>query len=1042
MKKTVLLLLLFLIAFWGMAQEHTVTGIVIDEAQEPIVGLTVVVQGTTTGTVTDINGKYTLNVKDPGVTLVFSFVGMETQEIALEGKTTLNVSIKADATELEDIVVIGYGSQKKESVIASISTITSEDIVSSPTSNLTTGLAGKMPGLTIMIKDGELGAENVQTFIRGQATTNDAAPLILVDGVEREISSLDPYDIESVSILKDASATAVFGVRGANGVIMVTSKKGIVGKPQISANANYSLQTPTRLPRPLNAFDYMTVRNGVIDQHNQTMGQETPLPYSDYILDYYQNGYDPSMHPSWYPEYYVDRNYFDEFMYDYVPMYKGNVNIRGGNEKTKYFVSVGYMKQGGPFKTESWDEYNYDNEEKLNRFNYRANIDMQITPTLKGWLNLSGYLQDKNDPIIYGAVDAAASTGSYYYLLLASMTDTPALSFPDLNSNGDVVSVIAQDRTPYGNLNRTGYRVTTMNNINTTLGLEQKLDFITKGLSVRAITSYDANATHVRGFRRTYQTYNAQLYEDENGETQLEYIPGSGSDSELKEVLTQSFNTRFNLDASVNYARSFGSHDVTGMFLYNQYQRTVNIAVPYNYVGIVGRATYAYNKKYLAEFNFGMNGSEQFSKGNRFGFFPSVSAGWVLTEESFMQSVGAIDYFKLKATFGQVGNDRISDSRFIYVDDWTQGTGGYFTGLGTVTGLEDPVYENSMPNMLVSWEVANKYNLAFESRFFKDFEFDVDLFYEKRENILTTTSAIPVYYFGQQSLPPTNDGLMTNKGFEVTLAYNKSVNKDLFIGLRYSAAFARNTIEQMNETPLDDTYAYPYQVEGFSNGTLWGYDCLGYFESQQEINVWADQTGLNANILPGDLKYRDVNGDGTIDVKDYIPMDSPNVPELNMSFTLSAQYKGFDFSALIQGVSKYSFNFSGRGIEDWGGNAVGGIHNYFEHHKYAWTEERFANGEEIRYPRMHPDGSSASKATSNYWIIDLQYARLKNVELGYTLPKRMTSSIGLEKVRLYFNGMNLLTIDNMPEPILDPEVSNSLSHPIYATYNLGLNITF
>ena len=1042
MKKTVLLLLLFLISFWGMAQEQTVTGRVTDEAQEPIVGLTVVVKGTTNGTVTNINGEYSLKVGSPDVTLVFSFVGLTTQEIPLEGKATVNVVMAAETTEIEDVVVVGYGTQRKESVVASISTIGTEDIVRSPTANLTSGLAGKMPGLTIMIKDGELGKENIQTFIRGQATVNSSAPLILVDGVERDITTLDPYDVESVSVLKDASATAVFGVRGANGVILVTTKKGVIGKPEITANANYSLQTPTRLPKPMNAFDYMTTRNGVIDQHNKTTGQETPLPYSQEILDYYKNGYDPAIHPSWYPEYYVDRDYYGEFTHDYVPMYKGNVNIRGGNKKTKYFASVGYMNQGGPFKTESWDEYNYDNEQKLNRFTYRANIDMQITKSLKGWLNLSGIFQDKNDPIIYGAVNDAASLGSYYFLLLAAVTDIPSISYPDLNSNGDVVSTPGADRTPYGNLNRTGYRVTTSNTINSTIGLEQKLDFVTEGLSAKAIVSYDSRASHVRGFRRTYLTYNAQLYEDENGASQLEYIPGAGTDGELQKVLTQNFTTNFDLEASLNYARTFGQHDVTGLLLYKQNQSIIDVAVPFNYVGIVGRATYAYNKKYLADINFGMNGSEQFAKGRRFGFFPSVSLGWVLSEEAFMESVGALDFFKIRGSFGQVGNDRISNSRFIYVDDWTQGSGGYFTGLGGVPGLPNPVYQNSMPNEFVTWEVANKYNVGFETRFLKDFELDVDLFYERRSDILITTSAIPKYMYGQVNLPPSNDGEMSNKGFEATLGYNKSVNKDLFVGASYSVQFARNTMEKMNETPLDDTFAYPYRVEGFSRGTMWGYDCLGYFESQAEIDGWADQTGLGAQVLPGDLKYNDVNGDGVIDPKDYVPMNSPNVPELAMSFTLRLQYKGFDFNALVRGVTNYSYNFSGRGVEDWSGNPYNGQKNYFEHNKYAWTEEKFANGDKISYPRMHPDGVTVSKQPSDYWIIDMWYARLQNIELGYTLPKQLTSSVGLENVRLYFNGMNLLTIDNMPEPILDPEVNNSLSHPIFATYNFGLNITF
>ena len=1048
MKKPIFMLLFVLASLWGMAQNITVTGTVTDEAKSPLPGVTIAVKGTTIGTVTDIDGKYLLKVSDPNATISVSVIGRQAQEIALAGRTTVDVTLAQEMTDIDEVVVVGYGSQTKESVVGAISTISSDEIVQTPTANLTSGLAGKMPGLTIMVQDGELGKENINMYIRGQATTNNTSPLILVDGVERELSTLDPYDVENISILKDASATAVFGVRGANGVILVTTKKGMVGKPEITANANYSMQTPTRMPRPMNVLQFMETRNGVIKQHNEYTGGETALPYSDELIDYYRNGYDPSKHPSWYPEYYVDRNWYKELMHDFVPMYKGNVNLRGGTEKTKYFASVGYMKQGGPFKTESWDEYNYDNEVRLNRFTYRANVDMQITDDLKAWVNLSGYLQDKNDPIIYGAPAASASTASYYYLMLAAFSDMPAMAFPDTNSEGQVVSIPGKDRTPYGMLNRSGYRVTTNNTINSTLGFQYNLGAITKGLSAKAVVSYDSHATHIRGFRRTYITYNAQVVEDgETGEEKLIYTPGAGTPTELSPLLTQSYSTNFDLEASLNYARKFGAHDVTGLMLYKQNQRVVNNLVQFNYVGVVCRATYGYDKKYLAEFNFGMNGSEQYATGNRFGFFPSLSLGWVLSQEDFLRGSQAIEFLKIRTSFGQVGNDKISGDRFLYVENWTQGSGDYFQGMGNLPGLPAPVYEASIPNQFVMWEVANKANVGIESRFLDGFEWDVDLFYEKRSSILTIVTPIPAYMYGQKALPPRNDGIMTNRGFESTLGYSKSVNKDWFVGARFSASFARNTIEAMNETPLDETYAYPYRTEGFSRATAWGYDCLGYFANDDEITGWADMSGLGANVMPGDLKYRDVNGDGVIDTKDYVPMDHPTVPEWNYSLTLSTQYKGIDFSVLLHAVNNYTYNlasgYGGRGVYDWQGNDFNGIKNYFDHHEYAWTAEKAANGGDIRYPRMHFDGISVSKQPSNYFLVDLWYMRVKNIELGYTLPKNATKRLGLEKLRVYVNGANVLTFDNMPYKQADPEIANmGLSHPIYSTFNMGLNITF
>ncbi len=1034
MKKILLSLCLLLSTIILYGQGIRVTGRVTDDVGETLPGVTVMVRGTSTGTVTDLDGRYELLAPAPDAILVFSFIGMASQEVSLQGRNVVDVVLSRAVTDLDEVVVVGYGTQRRESMVAAISTISSKEIVQSPTSNLSAGLAGRMPGLTIMLKDGELGRENIQTFIRGTATTNNAAPLILVDGVEREISTLNMHDIESISILKDASATAVFGVRGANGVILITSKRGEIMAPRVSVNSSYSLQSVTRMPEPLNAVDFMTVRNQVVEQHNRTTGQTSELPYSEEIFEHYRNGY--------LPEYYVDRNFFEEFMEDYVPMSNTNMNIRGGNESTRYFGSLGYMRQGGPFKTERWDEYNYDNSQRLDRFTFRANVNTKVNDRLDVWLNLSGHLQDKNDPTIYGNVDAAIRTGSYYYMLLASFIDHNATSYPDLSPEGHVVNLPGAGRTPYGNLNRTGYRITTNNTINSTIGSEYDLGFITEGLSARAIASYDARTTHIRGYRRSYQNYNQFLGTDSNGNDSVYYLPGDGVDAELRKLLTQSFFRNFDLEASLNYNQSFGKHDVTGLFLYKQSQRTVNIQVPFNYVGIVGRATYAYDRKYIGEVNFGYNGSEQFAPGRRFGFFPSLSLGWVLSEEDWLRRSDAVNFLKIRGSYGQVGNDQISNMRFIYLDDWTQGMGGYFSTLGGIPGLPNPVYEATSSNPFVSWEVATKTNIGFESRFFRSLTLDIDLFHEERSSILITRSTTPMYMTGQTNQPPTNSGIMTNRGVEAILGYRKMTRNELFINTRLSGSFARNKMVSMNETPRDDTYAYPYTIEGFRRGTVWGYDALGYFESQEEIDAWADQTGLGANVFPGDLKYRDVNGDGVIDVRDMIPMQHPNVPELNFTFSTALSYKGVDFSFLLQSVHNYNFNFSGRTIQDFGGNWP---KNYFSIHKYAWTEEKAATGGDIRFPRMHPDGESNGSngsIPSNYWNISMNYLRLRNVELGYTLPERYTSSLRIESVRVFFNGMNLFVIDNMPFKYLDPEVSHSLSHPIYATYNFGINVSF
>lgn len=1011
-----------------------IQGKITDETGEGLPGASVVLKGTTRGTTTDLNGNYRLTIPE-GSTIVISFVGFVTKEIVVGNQSTIDLQMELDAAQLEEVVVVGYGSQKKSSVVGAISTISNKDIVTSPTSNLSAGLAGKMPGLTIMMKDGELGRESMQTLIRGQATMNSSAPLVLVDGVEREISTIDPYDIDNISILKDASATAVFGVRGANGVILVTTKKGEAGPARITANVNYSLQKPTRLPDPMNAIDYMNTRNAVIAQHNAYTGESTPPDFGDEVFEAYANG---DM-----PEYYVDRNFYKEMLHDYVPMMRANVNMSGGTKKTKYFTSVGYMKQGGPFKTERWDEYNYDNEQRLNRFTFRANIDMKINNTLRGWLNLNGYLQDVNDPIVLGQNASSATTGRFYFIQMAAFSDIPSISYPDLNSLGEVVTASSGGRTPYGNLNRSGYRKSTKNQMNTTIGLEQDLKVITEGLSAKVMVSYDANTDHIRGFRQTYDTFAARLGTGSNGQDTVYYDPVE-TGSELIPALSQRFETNYDLQASLSYSNSFEKHSLSALALYKQEQRTIEAQVPFNYIGVVGRATYDYDSKYFAEFNFGMNGSEQFATGRRFGFFPAFSLGWMLSEENFMSTVGAVDFVKIRASSGKVGNDRSGGARFIYLANWSQGTpnGSYFQSIGGIGGLPNPVFESTVANPLVSWEVADKTNIGIEASFLNNFDLEADVFYEKRSSILTGASLVPKYIYGQLALPATNSGVMENKGYEVTLGYSKKFDNELFIGARLSASFARNKVLSLNETPFDDTFAAPYRVEGYPRGTRFGYDNLGYFKNQDEIDGWADQSGLGGAVYPGDLKYVDQNGDGIVDEKDKIAMDYPNVPERNYSLTLQAQYKGFDMSILLHAVDNYSFDFSGRAIYDWHGNAVDGRKNYFGLHKYAWTAEKAENGGDIRYPRMHVDGVSVSKQPSNYWILDLWYMRLRNMEVGYTLPTTASSKIGLEKLRVYFNGLNMLTWDNMPFKYMDPEVNNSLSHPIFATYNFGMNITF
>ena len=850
-----------------------IRGKVTSDTGEPIPGVTVIEKGTSNGTVTNVEGEYQIEIQNrENALLVFSFIGLETREIPVNGKTVIDVVLKESSTDIDEVVVVGYGEQTKKTMTGAIEAISGENIVKSASvPDLNASVAGRIPGMTIQVRDGELGSENVQMLVRGQSTMNNASPLILVDNVERPMSQVDPYDVESISVLKDASATAIFGVRGANGVILITTKRGKTGKAQITANINQSWQFVTRRPQPLGAIEFMTLRNQVIEQNNQLLGINDPLPFGPEVFEAYQN--------NTFPEVYFDTNYAEEYLNDFVPLTRATVNIRGGSDKVKYFTSIGYMDQGGPFNTDgNTGAYDYDNDQRLNRLNYRANFDIQVNKTLKAWMNLSGFLQDKNDPVING-FSAGNTFDSNYFTMMALFTDAPAIAFGTgeyAYENNDVVGVIDAIRTPYGNLNRTGYATRTTNTFQTSIGLEQDLGILTPGLSARALVSYDGTFNSSRGYRAYYNIV-APVIDDSGSEPVVKYLQGSNNEQDLVASLSQNSFWTSDIQLSLNYKRDFGPHATTGQFMYLQSQRTVGAQVPFNYVGLVGRATYGFDNRYLTEVNFGMNGSEQFAKGRRFGFFPSFSLGWVMSEEAFMENQRIVDFLKIRGSYGQVGNDRLGGDRFLYLGSYQQNNGGsdpsnFFTTLPGLQGFPDPVYEQVLANESVTWEVANKTNIGFEANVIGGFSLDVDLFYEKRSSILINNTGTPGVLYGPVPLPPVNAGVMENRGFEATLGWSKMWKNGLRVNTSVVASFARNKVLDVKEIPLDEDFAYPLRTEGYSRGVLFGYESLGYFTSQEEIDGWANQDFLGSRSAPGDLKYQDLNGDGFINEQDQRPM--------------------------------------------------------------------------------------------------------------------------------------------------------------------------
>ncbi|WP_174446981.1 SusC/RagA family TonB-linked outer membrane protein [Flavihumibacter petaseus] len=1020
-------LMLLLVACFSTSlfgQTTTVSGKVFDSSgTAPLEGVSVTVKGTKTTTATSADGKFTI-AATPGQTLLFSYVQYDNVSHVISGQEDILIRMPLKSKEMADVVVVGYGQQKKVSVVAAISSMKATGLLQTPASNIGVALAGRLPGLTVLQRSGIPGSETIDFYIRGRSTINEQRPLLMVDGVERDFSALDPHEIATISILKDASATAVYGVRGANGVIMVTTRRGVAGKPVIDVTMETSRQSPTRMPDMVSAYDYAVLRNQVAAQSGNAP------EYSDYELERYRLGDKPDLYPV--------RDYVGEFTQT-APMHRININVSGGSEKMRYFTTVGYLYQEGLFKTEKFDEYNYDPKSKASRVNFRSNFDIDLNPSLKMFLNISGYMQKKNDPIIVPNNPSYYDDANAYSVMLASLVQRPNLASNDLTPDDEVLSsskfaLGGTDNVPYGMLNRTGFRNTMTSQITTTLGAEQRLDFITKGLYARAIVSYDANSVNTQRRERTFAVYDAVRDPDSPDSLRYERL-GSSVNSPLVDAQIQSFTNLFNLEASLNYSRTFRKHDVGAMLLYNQYQRVINIQLPYNYIGFVGRATYRYNSRYMAEVNFGYNGSEQFAPSQRFGFFPSFSAGWILSEENFMKDYAPwMDFMKLRASYGKVGNDRMGASRFLYIENWGTGGSGW-------SGLPDGTVQRSIANPNISWEVNNKYNVGIETRFLRNFSLDIDLFYEIRNNILTRSGTTPTGIFGtgavagngQVSLPPLNEGRVENRGFEVVAGYTATIGNDLRIIINANGAYNRNKVLYMGEVLLPEDYAVRQRSTGYRLGQMFGYETAGFFNTQRDLDTWYDQTPLGAAPKLGDLKYVDKNGDNKVDERDMVPIGNPNVPEWNYGAAVSLAYKGFDLSVMFQGTAVRGYYLSGTGIWETA--------NFNEWHKEAWTQDKYDNGEKITYPRLDP-GSTASKQTSDFWLADGTYIRLKNVELGYTFPRKLSQKIGASKIRLYANSLNPLTWDRYPVKYYDPELSSNLTYPIFKAYNFGLNISF
>lgn len=993
--------------------QERVTGTVTDAASgETMPGVNVLVKGTSTGTATDINGEYQLMVESLSDTLVFSFIGYETVTVPINGRSVISVQLQMQTVSGQEIVVVGYGEQERVSVVGSISTTTSEQLQKMGTPNLGSAIAGRVTGVTAMVGSGRPGGDDAEIYIRGVATLNAAnsTPLILVDGVERPLSRVNPEDIESFSILKDASATAVYGVRGANGVILITTKRGRSGAPTINVRYNTTLQQPVRLPKFLGAYDHARLRN-----HAQA-NDGVPQSFTDQDLELFRTGSSPYTHP--------DNDYAEDFLRKVTPMHKAYVSISGGTERLRYFMSTNATFQDGIYK--QFEEARYPSNAYYKDLNLRSNLDYDLTSSTELSIDLDTRIE-RNQNVSEG--DGVGSN-----IVFSQIMRTPPHLYPYRLPNGYYGGNLNE---PTGEnlmaiLNDWGHNVVNDNVLEGTLRLRQKLDFVIPGLSLRGLTSFNSyyrSGTKLGNRPATY-SYNPATEEYTLVEEEI---------AQWTSTLPNRHRRRSQMEFGMDWKQQFAEHDVSAMLLYTQTKGFTNHTLPVAFVGYVGRVTYSYMDRYLSEVNFGYNGSDQFEAENRFGFFPSFSLGWIVSQESFLRDrIPALSFLKLRGSYGLVGNDKIGSDRFLFLQTFDPGD-NYWFGTDDNLGSYPTIYEGAMGNENVTWEVGKKTNIGIDVMFFKDkLSLNMDLFREDRERIFIQRSAAPTIL--GVGLPQENIGAVRNEGFEIETRYQgQAGNVSYFLDGKLS--YSKNTVVNTDEIPPEFDYM---ARTGKPVGQNFGLKVLGYYTPDDFVDDGDGNLTLKEGLpvptygpfQPGDFKYWDRNGDGIIDNFDEGPIGNSRIPRYEFGFSAGMNYKGWDFSMLWQGSAGHHKFITSFGA--W--EPVRDRDRFMEHHLYSWTEERWKNGEEIRYPLLHASQNSHNHRNNSFFQKRGDYLRLKNIEIGYNIPTQTLSSVGIQSLRVYATGTNLLTFSDIKN--FDPEVGSTsgLSYPQMRLWTLGLNI--
>ena len=1030
----------------SFAQNIRVEGTVTDETGDAMIGVSVVLKGSAgTGTATDIDGRFVLpNIPADG-TLVFSYLGYMTREIKVTGGK-IDVRMDPDTQLLDEVVVIAYGSQKKVTITGSVSNIGNEELLKSPVPSLGNAIAGKLPGVQSVQLTGMPGADDPTLRIRGIGTSNNAEPLVMVDGVERPFSQLDPNEVADITILKDASATAVFGVRGANGVILITTRRGEIGKPSISVSTAAGFQTVTKYIEMTNSYTYATAFNNA--QIRDGVAPEN-VKFSPTAVQHFKNRDNLMLYP--------DTDWFDYMMRDMAWQTQHNVNISGGTELAKYFVSVGMLDQDGLFK-----QFNDDPKAnfRYSRYNYRANLDLNLSKRSQLSINIGGRVENRtfigeDEQELYG------------YLVKAVPFSGIGLDDQGRRIIADQALVGDFEDSELGRVYRLGYNLRSRNVVNLDLQYKLNLDDLVKGLSFRAKGSYNSyfrqekDRSNGYGSGIRYKATTVSGLVDENGDPQVVLVK-QGDYWPLPYSEERRGGRDWYAEAAFDYARKFGDHNIGALALYNESKTyypddpnstvdDIYISIPRGYVGLVGRVTYDYGTKYLLDLNVGYNGSENFAKGKRYGLFPSASVGWIPSAEKFWEPVhSVISYMKLRASLGKVGNDKTGPSRFLYLP----ASYGWLSG-GTSDAIRDAINtangrynfgtnnnnylpgarELSLGNPNVTWETAVKQNYGIDFSLINDrLSVSFDYFIENRKDILGSNSAILPSVLGLSSTS-INYGHIRNKGYEIVLKWEQRL-KDFSYSIAPSLTFARNKIIDQLEVPQN--YDHLYRT-GYPHDQPFGYELFEFYVAGETERRYQEKYGSampdqGIVIRDGDCVFVDLTGDGLIDSNDQHAIGFTEIPEYNGAVNFTFRYKNFDFSMLWIGVTNANRNLSGYYRPQFGATNNSGLLQWV--YENSWREDNAASA---TLPRLTFSNMNFNNRDSRAWLIDASYARLKNAEIGYTLRK-VPGIPQIGSLRLYATGNNLLTLSKFKAN--DPEARRNVTYPIVRLINIGLKVNF